>query len=255
MPIHRIHRIHRASRILPALALLLSGMLRITVDAQIPGGQTGFNPALLQLFGNHKAFTTKVELRMTDAAGKDVVKTPMGMALLDRRVRVEVNINQITSSTLDAEGLNMFKRAGMDQVVSILRPDDSRTMVIFPTAKVYAEEPMTESDASGFSEAHKVEASDIGKESFDGHPCVKRRVTVTSSSGKKVQGTIWNATDLKDFPVKIQLPEGSSMVEMTFKDVKLQRPDVSLFQPTAGFTRYESMEKLIQDRVFKAFAK
>lgn len=239
----------------PLLAICLLGLVTSPLQAQIPGGQTGFNPALLQLFGNHKAFSSKVELRMTDASGKDVVKTPMIMSLLDRRVRVEVNINQISSSNLDSEGLNMFKRAGMDQVVSILRPDESRTVVIFPTAKVYAEEAMSESDASGFSEAHKVQATDIGKETYDGHPCAKRRVTVTSASGKQVQGTVWYATDLKDFPVKIQLPEGGSTVEMTFKDVKLQRPETSLFQPTAGFARYDSMEKLIQDRVFKALLK
>ena len=80
-------------------------------------------------------------------------------------------------------------------------------------------------------------------------------MTVTSASGKQVLGTVWYATDLKDFPVKIQLPEGGSIVEMTFKDVKLQRPETSLFQPTAGFARYDSMEKLIQDRVFKALLK
>ena len=125
-----IHPIHHALRLASIVALSCGVLIGPQAQAQIPGGQTGFNPALLQLFGNHKAFSSKVDLRMTDTSGKEVLRTPMLLSVLDRRVRVDVNINQISSSNLDPEGLNMFKRANMDLVVSILRPDDTKTLVM-----------------------------------------------------------------------------------------------------------------------------
>ena len=79
--------------------------------------------------------------------------------------------------------------------------------------------------------------------------CVKNKITVQNSAGVTVQGVVWNATDLKNFPIKIQLPEGDSLVEMTFKEVKLQKPEISTFEAPVGYRRYDSMEKLVQERL------
>jgi len=34
--------------------------------------------------------------------------------------------------------------------------------------------------------------------------CVKNKVIVTDDKGDKHESTVWNATDLKNFPVKIE---------------------------------------------------
>ncbi len=243
----------------PTLLAWLSALTLLScptaVSAQMPGGLTDFNPALLQLFGEHKSFSSRVQLRMTDPSGKELVKTPMGLSLLDGNVRVEVDINQITSSNLDAEGLALFKKAGMDRVISILRPDQGKSVIIFPTAKAMATEPMSASDTASFAEKYQIKATESGKETLGAHACVRKQVSVTNSKGVRMEGTVWYATSLRGFPVKISLPDGGSIVEMTFSDVKLQKPDVSQFQAPPGTAQYASVEKLLQERVFQALSK
>ena len=57
---------------------------------------------------------------------------------------------------------------------------------------------------------YKVETTEIGKETLDGHPCVKNKYVVTDNEGVKHESTVWNATDLKNFPVKIQTTEAAT---------------------------------------------
>lgn len=229
--------------------------LTSSLMGQIPGGQSGFNPALLHLFGPHKGFAGQTELRIMDRANKETVRMPMNMLFLDGKVRAEVNLNQIQSASMGQEGMDMFKKAGMDQVVSVLRPDSKMSIVSFPTAKVFAQEPMTAADIAGFTTKYQVKSVEQGRETIDNHPCVKLQVTVTGGTSSGIQGTVWQAMDLKNFPVKIVLPEGDSIVEMTFKSVKLAKPESSLFDTPAGFEKFESMEKLIQDRLTKVLGK
>lgn len=243
--------IHARANIVPAIILLvlMSLSLRQPLQGQIPGGQTGFNPALLQLFGSHKAFTGLTDLRMTDRTNKELVRMPMRMQFLDGKVRAEVNLKQISAAAMGEDGLAMFKQAGMEQVVSILRPDRKISIVSFSPAKVFTQEPMSPEDVAGFELKYDVKLTELGRETIDGHACIKNQVTVSNSRGERIQGTVWNATDLKQFPLRILLPEGDSIIEMSFREVKLQRPEAASFEAPAGFTRFDNMEKLIQSRL------
>lgn len=231
------------------LALLVSWVLIPSSRGQLPTGQGSFNPALLQVFGNNKAFVGRTDLRMSDKNNKEIIRMPMLMSFLEGKVRVEVSLNDISSTSLASEATQLFKQAGMDRVVSILRPDRKVSVIAFPTSKIFAEEPMSAADAAGYSAHYELKSSELGRESVEGHPCVKNKITVQNSAGVTVQGVVWNATDLKNFPIKIQLPEGDSLVEMTFKEVKLQKPEISTFEAPVGYRRYDSMEKLVQERL------
>jgi hypothetical protein len=62
------------------------------------------------------------------------------------------------------------------------------------------------------------------------HPCVKNKIVVTDDKGKKNESIVWNATDLKSFPVKIETTDDGTKLTMIFKDVKLTKPDATLFE-------------------------
>jgi hypothetical protein len=235
----------RSSLLALTIALITPGL-----KAQLPAGSEGsFNPALLQLFGQNRTFTGRTELRVTDTGNKEVMRMPMTMACLDTKVRVEVNLAELNSSKMPAQAAAMFKQAGMEQVASILRPDRKQAIISFPTAKIYTQEAMSASDLDGFTARYDIRSEDIGRETLEGHPCMKSKVTVQSSSGGTMQGTVWRATDLKNFPIRIILPSGDSTVEMTFKDLKLAKPDPTLFEAPVGHRRYDNMEKLMTERM------
>ena len=71
----------------------------------------------------------------------------------------------------------------------------------------------------------KVETTELGKETVDGHPCVKNKVVVTDKESKQHESTVWNATDLKNFPVKIETGRERRHFDHAFKNISLTKPD------------------------------
>ena len=91
-----------------------------------------------------------------------------------------------------------------------------------------------------------MESTELGKETVDGHPCVKNKVVVTDKEGKKLESTVWNASDLKNFPVKMEHNDAQSgTVTLTYKDIKLEKPEVSSFDPPANFTKAANMMEMM----------
>ena len=64
---------------------------------------------------------------------------------------------------------------------------------------------------------------------------MKNRTVVADAEGNKHESTVWNATDLNKFPVKIETTESGSLLTMQYKNIKLQKPEASLFEPPADF--------------------
>ena len=90
---------------------------------------------------------------------------------------------------------------------------------------------LQEASASANPDDFKVETTQVGKETVDGHDCVKNQVTVTDKDGNKHVSTVWNASDLKDFPVKIVMNEGGNATTMLYKNISFAKPAASQFDP------------------------
>ena len=59
---------------------------------------------------------------------------------------------------------------------------------------------------------------------------------------------MWSATDLKNFPVKVETTEGGNTVTMLFKDVKLEKPDAALnLEPPSDYKKYGDMMTMMDD--------
>ena len=91
-----------------------------------------------------------------------------------------------------------------------------------------------------------MELTELGKETVAGHPCVENKVIVTDAKGGTNEFTVWNATDLKNFPVKIVQAEQGSEITMLFKNVALTKPAASVFDVPASYTRYDDMQTMMQ---------
>jgi hypothetical protein len=216
--------------------------------AQMPGGgpSSSMNAAMSKLFGNNNAFTSKAELRVLDKANKETTRMPMGFNMLDGKTRLDIDLTQIKSSQVPAAAIASMKQMGMDQVVTIIRPDKKATLLIYPSLKSYAEIAMSSEEAADANKNFKIEKTKLGKETIDGHACDKTKVVLTDDKGQKQTAISWNAADLKDFPVQLQMTEQDNTILMKFKEIKLGRPDAKQFEAPAGLTRYDSAEKLMK---------
>jgi len=228
----------------PALAVLALGI--VASPGQMPGagGPAGMSAALTKLFGNTTAFTAKGEMQVTDNRQKEVAFWPMDFALLDRKIRVEIDLAQTRNTGMPAAAAATLKKIGMAEVVSIIRPDKKLVYVIYPDQRVMLAMPLPKEDYEGPEKAPKVSKTALGKETIDGHPCVKNRVVITDSSGQTAEATTWDATDLKDLPVQIQTQEKDSVSLVRFKEIQFARPLAAVFEPPSGFTQYTNADDL-----------
>jgi hypothetical protein len=96
----------------------------------------------------------------------------------------------------------------------------------------------------------EIEITELGKETVDGHSCVKNKAVVTDQQGVKHEFTVWNATDLKNFPVKVEMNEQGSAT-MTFRGINFSKPDANLFVPPTRYTKYGSIQEMMQAVMMK----
>lgn len=214
--------------------ILLAGQAAF---AQVPGtgAPAGINAAFVKLFGKVSAFTAKVDTQVTDPYQREVVRMPMEFAVLDSKVRLEIDMAQIQSKDFTATMLATLKQAGLDRMTTVFRPDKKATHLIYPGVQSYQELPQAKEEAEAFEKGLSLEKTVLGKETIDGHACVKHKVIVKSGKGPVLEAVTWNATDLKDFPLQIEMKEKGNNVRMRFAQVRFVKPDAKQFEIPAGY--------------------
>lgn len=234
--------------------LLLAGA---GAQAQMPGagGPLGMSATLTKLFGDIKAFSAKAEVQVLDGSQKEVAGMPMDFAMLDKMVRVELDLTQAKSSTMPPGAAEQLKSMGMAQVVSIVRPDKKLVYVMYPQQKMMMSMPLNKANADTPGKDSKIEKTPLGKETVDGHPCVKNKVAFTGDNGEKIEATTWEASDLKDFPVKIQTKDKGNTSTIRFQNIQFAKPDAKLFEIPGGYTEYKSPQELMQGLMKKMVEK
>jgi len=221
------------------LAVLLGSLAMASVtlaQVQMPMQGQGLNAALMKLFGDTKAFSARTEFLVR--SGADTTIIPMGFALLDGKTRMEVDMAQVKGKELPSETLAKFKQMGMDRMVNIIIPEKRIMWTIYPALKAYTEMPASDEAVAGGDKDLKLELTEIGKETVDGHECVKNKFVLTDGKGNKREGRTWNAKDLKNFPVKMEFPDVGATLTIAFKNIKLTAPDRKQFEAPAGYRKH-----------------
>ncbi len=240
--------------ILTAAAVLT---FAISVHAQGRGGMGGppspdFSGAMVKYFGDNPNFKADVEFQAKDMQGSDM-SMPGKITFSEGKTRFEMNMDEMRSGNKKSAGAAQMKEMGMDRMIMITRPDKEVSDIIYPGMKAYVEMPIKKSAEAGKPEDFKIEMTELGKETVDGHPCVKNKAVATDKEGNKHEATLWNATDLKKFPVKIEQNEQGQHVVMLFKNVEFSKPDAAQFEPPADLKKYTSMQEMFQEIMMQKF--
>ena len=214
-----------------------------------PGGPNLGGP-MGKLFGANQSFSATLELRTADQSGK-AFTLPGKISFNAGESRFEVNMAEVQGRQMPPQAAAQMKSMGLDQMVMVSRPDKKVAYLIYPGLQSYVETGLAGVEATATNNDFKVETAELGKETVDGHPCVKNKVTVTDKDGNKHESTVWNATDLKNFPVQIQTAEGGANVTMLFKNVSLAKPEAGQFEAPAGYTKYDNMQAMMQQQLMK----
>ena len=235
----------------PLAVLLFS--LAPAARAQMPGTPDAgmFSASLKKILGAHTAFSATTDVHIFNKTGEETTAMTMGFSTLGGNARIDVDTAALRTKDVPAEMIAQFKSMGMDKMCTIVRPDKKVTYVIYPGLRSFAEIPMSAEDAAARADDLALEKSLFGKETIDGHPTQKTKAVLTGKNKERKEYLVWYATDLKDFPVKLQLTEGSTTMVMTFRGIKLVAPEAKQFEATAGYTRHPSIEQLVQTELMK----
>lgn len=230
------------------------GLLPASAQFGPPGGRGGssgpqFSGATAKLFGEHQSFSATMEFQAAGPQGEPIAM-PGKMCFDSGKSRFEMNMSAIRGGQMPPDAAEQMKAMGLDQMVSISRPDKKAVYLVYSGLKSYVENPLPEAEAAADAD-FKIEATEAGKETVDGHDCVKNKVTVTGKDGKKHESTVWNATDLKKFPVKIVTEKKGESVTMLFQNVSFEKPAAGNFEVPADFQKYASMQSMMQEQMMK----
>jgi len=231
-----------------ASAIICFGLLPAYSQPGAPGGPR-FGGATSKLFGNNQTFCASLEMQTTDKSGQPM-SMPGRITYDTGRTRFEINIADMKGGNMPPNAAAQMKAMGMDQLVTISLPEKKAAYMIYPGMQSYAEIQVPNAEIPTNTD-YKVETTEIGKDTVDGHPCLQNKVIVTDTKGIKHESMVWNATDLKNFPVKIQNSEQGNDVTMLFRNVSLAKPASSAFDLPSGYTAYPSMQALMQEQMMK----
>ncbi len=230
-------------------AILSLGLLSASAQFGGHGSGPSITEAMAKLFGDHQQFTATMEAEAEISTGKTVTM-PGKLSFDTGKARFEINMAEMKGSAIPPEAVEQMKSMGMDKMVSISRPDKNMVYLIYPGMQSYVENPLPgKNDAA--ADDYKVESTELGKESADGHECVKNKVVVTDKKGTAHESTVWNATDLKNFPVKIESTEQGHKAVMHLKNVAFTQPEASAFEAPSGFKKYTNMQQMMQEVMMK----
>jgi hypothetical protein len=229
------------------LASVMAGLMVVTAGAQ-PGPPAGpaFDGTLAKLFGDNTGFSATLEFHVTGSSGSQIIM-PGKIAFWEGNARFDMDMSNMQGGHMPPQAAAQMKQMGMGRMTTITRRDKKVSYLVYPDMKAYIENPTRETGASPAE--YKTEVTKLGAETLDGHDCVKNKVVVTGPDGVAHVSTVWNASDLKQFPVKIEMTSdrGDATV-MLFKDVKLDKPDATQFDVPADFTKYDNAMKLMMSR-------
>ncbi len=230
-----------------AVSKLFAGIVSLLWAVAAPGqfADSPVSAGVVKLFGGVN-FVAKADVQVLDTNRQETLRTPLGFACLDGKMRVEIDMTRMTGKAVPPATVTAFKQIGLDRVVSIFRPDKKMIHLVFTGVRSYASMEMSPAEAEATQKNLKILKTVLGQETVDHHPCIRNKVLIKNSKGAVLlEATTWNATDLKDFPVQIAVPAKDSTTILRFSQIQIGRPPAAQFEPPAGFTKYHSPETLV----------
>jgi Domain of unknown function (DUF4412) len=231
------------------LAILVSGLAPAYSQFGPMSRGSQFGGGMDKLFGDNKSFSATLEIATKDESG-NAMTIPGKLSFDAGNSRFEMNMSEMKGGKIPSSAMAQMKAMGLDHMVSISQSDKKSVFLIYPNVQAYVE--MTAEPVAATTNADAtVATTKLGEETVAGHPCVKNKDVITDKQGQQHEFTVWNATDLKNFPIQIQMNVQGNTITMSYSDLDFSKPDASLFRPPTTYTRYDNVQTMMQQVMMK----
>ena len=160
----------------------------------------------------------------------------MPIAKAGERFRMDMDYAKISG----AEGMP----PAMSNVVMIHRGDEKLTYSLFTNKKKYM---ISEETEEGYYEEPNVAKTFVGKETIDGHPTEKYRITVTYQGQDTQEGFVWNATDLDGMTIRSEIDNATAKMTSTLTGIVMGTPPADLFEVPADYTETSNFLEIVME--------
>ncbi len=259
-------------KLIPSL-LVCAALAASNLLAQPPmmsGGMSGgmppgMNPFMASLLGKHSSGSFEAESTFKDPSLPKPMVMSMKMSASEGKLRMEFDLTDVKGGKMPPNTAARMKAMGMDKMVFLIRPDKKVNTLIYPGLQSYTEVPMNDSQVESAAKTasaaegkaneqqgwDKANRKSLGRETIDGRSCEKYVVSSADGQGKNHEIFVWLAPDLHDFPVQMEFNEGDHSFFMKFKNINTDKPDAKLFEAPSDFTKYDSMQQMMQTEMMK----
>jgi hypothetical protein len=191
---------------------------------------------------------------MTSEPGREKPRTmEADFAMLNGVIRVEVQTSQVLGEQGVPGSAESLKRLGMERQVHLIQPEDQTIYLLYPGLKGYIEVPFPRNERGLKPEQIQVQKQKAGEETVAGHPCIKNEVTLTHPNGVERHALVWQATDLAQFPIRIELEHRGAALQLNYRKITFRRPDREQFRVPSGYKKHEDMQALTRVALQKLY--
>jgi hypothetical protein len=221
--------------------VILGCLLLVSVSsAQMPGGPPPDPCAALgKFFTKDAAFTASAKVVSAGKKAHDNLTMVMLFAVSGGNMRNEIDMTKM--SGVRASDLDGMKQMGMDKMVILKLADKQAAYIVYPGLQSYCDMP---AGKKGNTEG-KVDKTELGKDTVENHACTKSKLTFTAKDGQTSEALVWEATDMKNFPIQYQTVDEGQTTTTTFTDIRMGKPDAALFELPASYKKYDNMQQMM----------
>ena len=217
---------------------------------QAPGISTG----LLRVFAEFNEFASQGELRMLDDAGAETMNLAVHLGHEPGRLRLDFDLAQVKGGLLPEFALESLSRVGLNRVATVLDAEKKNILLLYPLARAYTEMEMPKAEVAAAQRKYTSSRKEAGRETIDGHACVKTVVTFTDDAGQKSEAICWLTADFQGRPAQIETKDNQGTLQLRFKWVRPVARGGKRFVAPPGYKKYASSTALVKAVVEQAVA-
>jgi hypothetical protein len=148
---------------------------------------------MARIFGKNQAFTATADISIADAQHGAPMEMEASYEFLKGNLRTDIDMTSMKGSPMPPQAAAQMKQMGMDRAVNIYRTDKKVMYLMYPGMKSYTEiAPAQASPADKpVAKEPKIDVTQVGKDTVDGHPCVENKLAFTADDGSQHEVLAW----------------------------------------------------------------
>jgi hypothetical protein len=140
-----------------------------------------------------------------------------------------------------------LKQIGMNRVITILRPDDRQTVILYPKRRAYVSLPESSDQEKARAQSARTRKTKQGQEIILGMTCTKSQITFIEEPEQESTVLVWEAGRLRNFPVQIEMKQAGGTMTVRYRDVSFEAPDKVQFEIPDEYQKHAGVQSILEE--------